>query len=184
MTPLDASTLEEPNSNSSLEELLPKIEPRMKQILYRYRIPQQDADDLLQQTLLTLVYKRKTVQKPEPWILATLRNRCIMYWRSRRSQLYDTVDSTILELIAEPERPAQERRALSHDLERVITRLPQRCRDILRLRYGLGYKPAEVAEELGYKSSSIRKVTNRCLAALTRQLMLRGYKINKSLPPR
>lgn len=170
--------LDDPKASSSLEELLPRLEPRMKQILYRYRIPEQDADDLLQQTLLTLVYKRSTVQKPEPWILATLRNRCIMYWRSRRSQLYDAVDSTILELVAEAEVPMQERQTLNHDLEKVVGRLPTRCRDILRLRYGLGYKPSEVADQLGYKSSSIRKVTNRCLAALTRQLVLLGYRVD------
>ena len=46
---------------------------------------------------------------------------------------------------------------------------------LLKLRYGLGYGPTEVAEQMGYRTSSIRKVTNRCLAALTRQLLAVGF---------
>jgi RNA polymerase sigma factor (sigma-70 family) len=173
-TPASAEAAEE----LPLDQLLDVLKPRLKGVLYRYRIPEQDAEDILQQTFLTLVYKRKQIRKVEPWLLATLKNRCIMYWRSRRSQLHDAVDTAILELVAEPELPEQERRELSHDLERVLYRLPDRCQSILKLRYGLGYKPSEVAEELGYKPSSIRKVTNRCLAALTRQLFLIGYRVN------
>ncbi|MCB1058265.1 MAG: sigma-70 family RNA polymerase sigma factor [Acidobacteria bacterium] len=159
----------------SLEELLEKTKPQMRQVLYRYRIPQQDAEDLVQQTMLTLVYKRAQVEKPEPWLIATLRNRCIMYWRSRRSQLFETFDTAILELMATPSEGGQQERALHHDLQRAVDRLPERCRRILHLRYGLGYGPSEVAEKLGYQPSSIRKVTNRCLAALSKQLIVSGF---------
>lgn len=159
----------------SLEDLLEKMKPQMRQVLYRYRIPQQDSEDLVQQTMLTLVYKRAQVEKPEPWLIATLRNRCIMYWRSRRNQLFETFDSSILELMAKPSQGGQEGLALHHDLQRAVDRLPERCRKILHLRYGLGYGPSEVAEKLGYQSSSIRKVTNRCLAALSKQLIVSGF---------
>jgi DNA-directed RNA polymerase specialized sigma24 family protein len=56
-----------------------------------------------------------------------------------------------------------------------MSRLSTRCRSLLKLRYGLGYGPTEVAEQMGYRTSSIRKVTNRCLAALTRQLLAVGF---------
>jgi RNA polymerase sigma factor (sigma-70 family) len=64
---------------------------------------------------------------------------------------------------------------LTTDLNRVLVRLSVRCRSLLKLRYGLGYGPTEVAEQMGYQTSSIRKVTNRCLAALTRQLLAIGF---------
>lgn len=165
----------ESRTEPSLEELLEKMQPRLRQVLYRYRIPLQDGEDLIQQTLLTLVYKLDQIERPEPWLVATLKNRCIMYWRKRRSQLYDTVDSTILELVAQPGKMAQDQKALTHDLRRAVERLPERCQKIMQLRYGLGYGPSEVAEKLGYQSSSIRKITNRCLAALTKQLVVSGF---------
>ena len=43
------------------------------------------------------------------------------------------------------------------------------------LRYGLGYRSREVADLLGYQPSSIRKVTSRCIAALTRELVDSGF---------
>lgn len=159
----------------SLEDLLKSLQRRLERILFRYQIPPEDSEDVLQEAVLTLIYKRSKIRDPEAWLVATLRNRCLMYWRSKRSRLYDAVDVSILELVAKPGDTPQERQEVQADLERAISELPDRCRSLLRLRYGLGYKPAEVAERMGYQPSSIRKITTRCLAALTRQLQASGY---------
>jgi RNA polymerase sigma-70 factor (ECF subfamily) len=159
----------------SLEDLLKSLQRRLERILFRYQIPPEDSEDVLQEAVLTLIYKRSKIRDPEAWLVATLRNRCLMYWRSKRSRLYDAVDVSILELVAKPGDTPQERQEVQADLERAISELPDRCRSLLRLRYGLGYKPAEVAERMGYQASSIRKITTRCLAALTRQLQASGF---------
>jgi RNA polymerase sigma factor (sigma-70 family) len=157
----------------SLEEILDRMQPRLKRILFRYRIPAQDAEDLLQETFLIMVSKWGSIRNPDAWLLATLANRCIIYWRKYRSRLWDLVDTAILELLAEAEAPAQEKSALRFDLDALLSALPDRCRSILRLRYGLGCSTAEAALRTGYCKSSVRKVTRRCLAALTHQLL--GY---------
>ena len=172
MNPLEPTDVAEP----SLEELLDRMQPRLKRILARYRIPAQDAEDLLQETFLIMVAKWGTIRNPDAWLLATLANRCIIYWRKYRSRLWDLVDTAILELLAEAEAPAQEQSDLRFDLEALLSALPERCRSVLRLRYGLGCSTAEAAERTGYCKSSIRKVTRRCLAALTTQLL--GYGLN------
>jgi RNA polymerase sigma factor (sigma-70 family) len=154
-----------------LEELLHQVEPKLKRVLWRYRIPLQDADDLLQETFLIMVSKSGSIRNPEAWLVATLANRCIIYWRKQRTQLWDLVDTAILELLAETDAPAQERSDLRTDLENLLSQLPDRCRSVLRLRYGLGCSTAETAERTGYRQSSIRKVTHRCLAALSERLL-------------
>jgi RNA polymerase sigma factor (sigma-70 family) len=159
----------------SLEDLLARVEPRLKRILSRYRIPAQDAEDLLQETFLIMVSKAGSIRNPDAWLLATLANRCIIYWRKYRSRLWDLVDTTILELLSEAEAPAQELSDLRSDLDTLLSQLPDRCRALLRLRYGLGCSTAEAAERLGYCKSSIRKVTRRCLSALTEQLLGAGF---------
>jgi len=164
----------------ALEEILVRIEPRLKRILFRHRIPAQDADDLLQETMLILVSKAGSIRNPEAWILATLTNRCIIYWRRQRSRLWDQVDTAILELLADAEVPAQEREELRFDLDALLAELPDRCRSLLRLRYGLGCSAAETAKRMGYCKSSIRKVTHRCLAALTERLLGAGFQTNES----
>ena len=62
-----------------------------------------------------------------------------------------------------------------YDLDSLLSHLPDRCRSLLRLRYGFGCSTAETAERMGYCKSSIRKVTRRCLAALTEQLLGAGF---------
>src|SRR4030081_511966 len=92
-----------------LEQILQHVEPKLKRVLWRYRIPLQDADDLLQETFLIMVSKSGSIRNPGPCLLAPLANRCIIYWRRHRSQLWDLMDTAILELLAETTAPAQER---------------------------------------------------------------------------
>lgn len=158
----------------SLEELLEKVQPRLRAVLASFRIPFADAEDLLQQSVLTFLIKRDEIESPSRWLVGTLRNRCLMYWRSHRRRLYESVDTAILESVAAPERPPQERIDLAHDLQGVLSKLSPRCRSILQLRYGLGCDPAETAERMGYRSSGIYKIVERCLASLTRRLIAVG----------
>lgn len=170
------ATLEDPELRESLDVLLKGVRSRLEWVLRSFEVPPEDAEDILQEAQLTLLYKWDTIRSPESWLVGTVKKKCVMYWRKRRASLVQAVDTALLELVAEPSAPEQARRELRCDLERVLGRLPARCRSLLRLRYGLGYRPSEVAEHMGYRRSSIRKVTNRCLAALTRQLLSRGLK--------
>ncbi len=169
------SILESPDARESFEGLLTRIRPRLMRVFHRYQIPVEDAEDVLQDTLLILLHKWEGIQDPERWMFGTLRKRCLMYWRSRRSHFCQAVDDAILDLVTEGQQPDQERSDLSRDLERALAHLSARCRSLLRLRYGLGYSPTEAADSLGYRRSSIRKVTSRCLAALGQHLMAAGF---------
>jgi RNA polymerase sigma factor (sigma-70 family) len=165
----------EPIENvASFEDFLKGVEPRLKRLLAVYRIPCDDAEDVLQQALLALLYQWERVRDPESWLFGTVRRHCLMYWRTHRRRIYSAVDSAILEWLSQPIAPSQERTDLLCDLESLIQRLPTRCRSVLRLRFRLGYEPPEVARLLGYRESSIGKITNRCLAALSREMLASG----------
>lgn len=162
------------SGSSGLNQFLRRSRPRLTRLLRGCRIPEQDAEDLIQQTLFALVRRWDTIRDPEAWVVGAARKNCLMYWRRRRRRIYDTVDGSVLEWLAAPQRPAQERRELERDLAVVVARLPERYRSVIRLRYGLGYDPQEVARRLGYRVSSMGKVTTRCLAALRRALVDSG----------
>lgn len=164
----------EPQSDALLR-LLDGIEPDMARIFFRYRVPAQDAEDIVQDCLLALITRTESIRHPEAWIIGTLRNRCFLYWRSRRRQLWEAIDSTLLEELAGTASPSQDGSDVRRDLSSAIDRLPKRCRSVLQLRYGLDCDGAEIAERLGYRPSSIRQITNRCIAALTQQLVAVGY---------
>jgi|SRR6185436_5982011 len=168
------STLESQEPELTFDEFLKKVEPKLKKLLSTYRIPGDDAEDVLQQSLLALIYQWDRVRDPECWLLVTLKHHCQMYWRTTRRRFISAVDSSILDLLSEPVAPSQERADLLCDLENLLGRLPSRCRKLLQLRFRLGYEPPEVAERLGYQASSIGKITKRCLAALSRELVAAG----------
>lgn len=168
-----------PEHPASFDEFLRRMEPRLKRLLGTYRIPPEDAEDVLQQTLLALLYQWDRVRDPEFWLLGTLKRHCLMYWRNNRRRIYSAVDSTVLEWLSEPVAPSQEKTDLLCDLESLLGRLPSRCRSLLQLRFRLGFEPPEVARRLGYRASSIGKITHRCLAALSRELLAAGLAIDE-----
>jgi len=153
-----------------LEALLTRLRPQITRVLSENEIPEPDAEDLLQETLYALVFKWGTIRKPEAWLLATLRNRCQIYRRAVEESLLEAVDARSLEALAGPQAPPQERSDLRHDLTVAFSRLPERYRDVLRLRYGLGCESSEVAARLGYESEGMRRLTSQCLVSLGREL--------------
>lgn len=159
----------------SLAETLERVGPKLRRILFRYRIPARDADDLLQETFLVLVSKQESVRNPEAWLQATLSNRCVLYWRRRRGRVAELVDRTILELLGDPEVPPDEAAAIRSDLDSLISRLPERCQPFLRRRYGLlpaleeGDPPSE-----GTDPTEDAEKTRRCLAALAQRALGAG----------
>ncbi len=151
--------------------LVDRLGGEFARILSFYRIPQQDAEDLLQDTLLLFLTKRAEVRTPAAWLAGALRNRCLRYWRARRNRLLQAIDRGLLEELVASEEPTNERAVLAHDLSNALARLPDRCQSVLRMRYGLGYAGAEMAEKLGYTEATVRQIAHRCLSALSRQML-------------
>lgn len=154
-----------------VENVLLELQPRMDAILRHYQIPAQDAEDLIQEIFVSFVRHFRTVQSPEAWLTNALKYQCLLYWRKRRKQLYQAVDAGLLEILAEHQTPEAERADRVRDVEKLLGRIPRRCREVLRLRYGLGFTPREVAGKLGYQRSSVSNIVRRCVATLTAKLL-------------
>lgn len=174
---MDTSGLpvERPASDREVKDLLTRLHPQFRSIFFRFRVNPVDAEDLLQQALLGFVTQRPKIRNPESWLIGTLKNQCRMHWRKRSRSIYDAVDETLLEGIAEGPRKPDEEVDLRHDLELALDRIPSRCRSLLRARYYRGCGAEEVARLGGYRKSGVYKVLGRCLAALTRQLTTLGF---------
>lgn len=161
-------------SERIFENLVESFRPRAKAIVGFHRIPPEDADDLVQQTYLTYLSRWREVRNPQAWLAGTLRKRCLMFWRARRQSWLSTVESSVLEARADRRVPQKQVR-LRLDLARMARRLPERSRELLRLRYGWGCCPKETAERLGYRYSGIYTITKRCLEMLAAELEAAGW---------
>jgi len=146
---------------SALEALLEEMRPRIRRVLYTHHIPPEDAEDLLQETLLTAFVKWDTILVKDAWFLGALRRKCLVYWRRRRYDLLQGVDAEILEMLAAPQPPLQEQDERLWDLKTLILALPPRYRAMMWLRYGLGLQHDEVADRLGLRRTSVRKLVSR-----------------------
>jgi RNA polymerase sigma factor (sigma-70 family) len=152
-----------------------RLESEARLYLRRHRLPPEDADDILQQTLLVFLIKHEEIHNPEAWLRGALRKRCQFYWRRRQKNLLTLVDATILDSLAPPAAPAAVREDVQRDLDRALDGIPTRCRQLLKLRYGQDCNPQEAAAQLGYRPSGAYKIFERCLAALTRGLVATGF---------
>ena len=153
----------------TFEQALERLRPRLRRVLHNYRIPPQDAEDLLQEALLAAYLSWAVIQNRDAWLLVTLRHKCSVYWRGHRTRKTQAVDPEFLEDLAGAQPAPQEREELLWDLDRLLSLLGERHQMLMRLRFRLGWTPEEVAEELGYNTSSVRKLSCRSLERLQRK---------------
>src|SRR3984893_18664655 len=151
-----------------LPGLCEELRPKLRRIFWHYRIGPQDAEDLLQ-TVLTLALMRwEEIRDPAGWLVGTLDNQCVMYWRARhrRDQRFESLTPFHDELAV---APVQERRRVLAELASLSRReLPAQQRRVLALRYGLGCSSDEVAAASGLALGSVRKTVHRALLRLRR----------------
>jgi RNA polymerase sigma-70 factor (ECF subfamily) len=156
--------------------LLQRIRPRLLRFLSRSGIPALDREDLMQDALVELIAKWPLIRDPEPWLLGTLRNKCLSYARGRQKGLlgrFVVVDSDALERLAGPAPPQDHDGRL--DLARLFRALPARQRRILWLFYGLGLSEREMSESGPVATSgavqSLHKDRWRAISHLRRALV-------------
>jgi RNA polymerase sigma factor (sigma-70 family) len=159
----------EPIERSMLPKLCEEVRTELRLIFWRYRVPPSDAEDLLQ-TVLTLALMRwEEIREPARWLVGTLENRCVMYWRERhrRDRRYESL-MPFHEELAVPVPAPQERRRVLAELAHLSRKLPAQQRRVLALRFGLGCSSDEIAAASGLARGSVRKTLNRALHRLRR----------------
>jgi RNA polymerase sigma factor (sigma-70 family) len=152
---------------AALPEVYERLRQPLRRLLYAYRIPPEDAEDVVQGALVLAVQKWSAIRDPEAWLLGTVKKRCILYWRARRQyeERYEPLGEEWQgrQAAASPE----ERRDLLRDVARACRReLPAGQRKLLALRFQMGLSPREAGAAIGLAYSSVRKTTNRAIGRL------------------
>lgn len=160
-----------------LEPLMEHLDRCAPSVLLRFGIPEIEWDDLLQDVLTAYWRSRRRIRDPQRWLLGALRNLCFQFLRrtsTRKRRPYREDLGLLQVLMGSSCRQTEERILLQMDLDTALSRLREKQRRILVLRFRQGFSPAEVAELLGYRRSSMKKVTNRALHALRKELRESG----------
>lgn len=56
--------------------VLERLRPQVSELLEAHRVPETEAEKLVQDTLLALLYKWDDISNPDHWLLKTLAQRC------------------------------------------------------------------------------------------------------------
>lgn len=168
MTPAD-------RTQDEIVALLERLKEAFGVIVRKYRIPAEDAQDVVQDAVLAYLERREQITQPDRWLLATVRLKCCRYWRSHRRQLLSALDDALLAEVRDPSGVSEERSVLAQDLDRVLRRVSTRCQQLLRFRYGLDLRFKGVGAAMGLAPETAKRGTLRCLSALGRTLRAGGY---------
>jgi len=155
-----------PCLDHELAPLLARVRPKLASLFASYRVPEEDAEDLMQEALLSLVSCWPTVRAPEAWLVQTVRNLCYRYLRRKRYGPFESLDPVALEKVSSPVEPPQELAELRLDLQELASTLPPLNRRVLRMWFVEGLGNAEAAEKLGFRRESVRQNVRRSLKAL------------------
>jgi RNA polymerase sigma factor (sigma-70 family) len=124
-----------------------------------------DAEDVVQEVLLALHLKRNTWVRGTPvapWVAAIARNKLVDAHRRRGRRLEISIDSVVDTLRSDVDDDDER----SHDLERGLSGLTDRQRQVLRAVSLEGYSAREAAQRLDMTEGAVRVTLHRGLKSL------------------
>lgn len=130
-----------------------------------------NAEDLANDTFM-LVYKNihiydETKGMAVTWIFAIANNRLKNYYRSRKSMeySYDSFESVPAEMLYD-KNDCIAQKELSIVLEQMLAQLPQRNRQIIKMKYYDNMTSVEIGRRLQISSENVRVILKRSLSKM------------------
>ena len=124
----------------------------------------EDAEDILQEAYAKLWSKRdslEAVQQPEAFAVTIVRNLCLDFLRSpRTNSRSEPLETVILHCEDSPERQVETRDQL-RQVVRLIQELPPNQRQVIRLRGMEDCSVEEIAEITGFSPANVRTLLSR-----------------------
>jgi RNA polymerase sigma factor (sigma-70 family) len=172
------------------EEVQP-YEPALRAYLHGRFPSLPDQDDIVQDTYARLLRARAsgTIRHPKAFLFTTARNSALDFFRRKRTVALDDIthfdESSVL--VDRPDVVAQVSREQELDiLAEAVRALPDRCRQVIMLRYldGLAYK--EIAVQLNISTETVKtqlaKGMRRCAEFFRERGLLQSAPTNDPPP--
>lgn len=121
-----------------LYDLLQRMQPSLKQLFSRFRMPPEVVEKILEDCLMVLVYRHDQLAHPNRWLLRTVRFRCLRYWRQQRFEVCRKAQGAIRQWLDDETTGEPERQRRREELEGRLANLPERCRTLLGRLFHLG----------------------------------------------
>lgn len=146
------------------------IYPQMYRVAYYYMRNQHEAEDAVQDAVMTAYEKRhqlKDKEKFRSWMMTILVNRCKTRMKKWFQKNEDVEDISLSE---ERKLGKEEDFAMNMTVKQVFFQLEEEERLIVGLFLFGGYKGEEIAKILGKKHSTVRSKYRRALQKMKKEL--------------
>jgi len=161
------------NNQAYLTAVYQRYAPALFAYLYRYASSLEDTEDLLldvfQAALERPGFEHLGVKEQEAWLWCVARNKVTDHHRKRVRRQSLSLD-LVPEEVYEPDRETPEIVLLRQEeythLHASIQRLPEPQQEIVRLRFALGLRSAEIATILHKSEGAVRVTLSRALKLL------------------
>src|SRR5450631_1381362 len=155
-------------STTRIAEAILLDQGRRRQLLAyaysRFGIDGSDAEDLLQETVLELLRCQTSIRRPEGFVFAVFRSRCVRFVAGQIAAhgVFSDNEAPMVEPPSQGAVETDERFALQEALDTISVA----CRRLLRAYYVEGQSLREAAHTVSLAYSSIAKTISRCLQRL------------------
>lgn len=152
----------------NVEALFKQYYPRLRNYAIRYVDSVDAAEDIVQECFIKLYEKRFTLRDVSPGALlfVMVRNSCINY--RKRMALFAVGDPPIYavnDITPENDLMFEELRA---EMDRVMGKLPPRCKEVFYMSRIEGLNTREIAERTGTSTQNVEKHIARALNIFSR----------------
>jgi RNA polymerase sigma factor (sigma-70 family) len=150
-----------------LSSMTPHIRATARSFCRRWGATDEDAEDIVQEVLLTIHTKRGTWDRSRqigPWLGAITRNKVVDALRRRKQRVHLPLDDVIESLRVEEPEPLEDISA--PELDALIGRLKSRHREIVKSVSLNGRSISETAKRFDMSEGAVRVTLHRALRAL------------------
>ncbi|MEA2238633.1 MAG: hypothetical protein QOC81_3357 [Thermoanaerobaculia bacterium] len=125
----------------------------------RFNVPEADVDGLVHDVFASYLIGVSRVRDPRPYLVGAICNASRNYWRRRERD-----DSLFVEI----DENVACNQNLQHDVSRTLTlnaalsRIGNRCRDVLQRYYLEGESTATIAEAIGTTPANVLYILHTC----------------------
>lgn len=142
----------------------------------KFRVPDSDAESLLQEVFVSLLQTGDSVENVRAWLVAAICNASRHYWRTRGKS--DQLPEGFIEQSDPGSQALPERFAMEITIRQALQYLQPRCRETLWLHYFEGRSAPDVARELETTTRYAEKLIHNCLKRV-REIYLSITAVNR-----
>jgi len=170
MIPTVILAIDSDNDRAYMTLLYRQYRSLMLKTAWNYTRVAADVEDIVSDSCTALIENLNTIRDLEcnvlrAYIVTTVRNKAIDFCRKQKrlNAKFLHIDEEVVSQVADTD--TVEKKVLLHDeieqVRSVLLRLPERERDVLRLKYQVGLRDSEIAAMIGLAESSVRKYVER-----------------------